>query len=131
MVIRIGGMLQPAWARTATALAETTSVVTEKVQPAISRTAAISATIFEQSTNLVGALLTPASVVSFVLAIWRLGADLGLTTDFIISRGLFSHWQVWMMLAFVLKLTGSLINRVAEPENADGEPATPNRFRSS
>jgi uncharacterized membrane protein YidH (DUF202 family) len=119
MVIRIGGMLQPAWVRTATAFAGTTSAVADRLQPAITRTAALSATIFEQATNLVGALLTPASVVSFVLGIWRLGADLGLTGDFIIPAGLFSHWQVWMILALVLKTTGSLINRVAEPKNAE------------
>src|SRR5947208_3190203 len=118
MVIRIAGMFQPARARTAIAFAGTTSAVVDKLQPAITRTAAVSATLFNATTELVGAFLTPTSVVAFVLAIWRLGADLGFTGDFIIGTGLFSHWQVWMMLALVLKLTGSLINRAgdASPE---------------
>lgn len=124
MVIRIGGILQPAWARTATAFAGSTSALADKLQPTISRTAAISVSILEQATNLAGAFLRPASVVALVLALWRLGADLGLTADFIISGGLFSHWQVWMMLAFVLKITGSLINRAAEPKNAEAGEST-------
>jgi uncharacterized membrane protein YidH (DUF202 family) len=109
-------MLQPAWTRTAMAFAETTTAVADKLQPAITRTAAISATVFNGATHLAGAFLTPTSVVALVLAIWRLGADLGFTGDFIITSGFFSHWQIWMMLALVLKLSGSLINRAAEPE---------------
>jgi uncharacterized membrane protein YidH (DUF202 family) len=121
MDIRIGGLLQPAWTRTATAFAGTTSAVTGKLQPAITRTAAISSTIFEEATNLVGAFLTPAAVLASVMGIWRLGADLGLTGDFIVSTGLFSHWLVWMMLALVLKMTGSLIHRVAEPTDPEAD----------
>ena len=120
-VIRIGGLLQPAWERTATAFAGTTSAFADKLQPAINKTAAIS----QEATNLVGAFLTPASMVAFVLALWRLGADLGWTGDFFVPNGLFSHWMVWMALAIVLKMTGSLINRAADPNEsgeADFEP---------
>jgi hypothetical protein len=40
-------------------------------------------------------LLQPASMAAFLLAFWRFGADLGWTSDFLISDGLWSHWQLW------------------------------------
>ncbi len=56
------------------------------------------------------------------MALWRLGADLGWTGAFAISNGIFSHWQVWSILALSLKMTGSLISR--EPQaNSEPEPA--------
>lgn len=125
MEIRIGELLQPAWTRTATAFAETTSAVTGKLQPAITRTAAISAVIFEGATNLVGAFVTPAAVIATVMALWRIGADVGFTGEFVVSTGLFSHWQVWMMLALVLKLTGSLIHRTPQAPDGEADPAGP------
>jgi len=54
-------------------------------------------------TPLLSALLSPASVIALILAFWRLGADLNWTGEFAISRGLFSHWQVWMALAVGLQ----------------------------
>jgi len=96
--------------------AETTSAVTGKLQPALSKAAAIT----QEATNLVAAFLTPAAVLAAVLAFWRLGADLGWTGAFAISNGLFSHWQVWMVLALGLKITGSMMNRAAdEPDEKD------------
>lgn len=110
MAIRFGGFWQPAWARTALVFADTTSAVAGKLQPAISKAAAIT----QEATSLVAAFLTPAAVLAAVLAFWRLGADLGWTGTFAISNGLFSHWQVWMGLAFGLKLTGSMMDRAAD-----------------
>lgn len=114
-VIRIGGFLQPAWARTALALAGTTAAVADRLQPTFSRAAAIS----HEAARLVAALLTPACLVASAMAVWRLGADLGWTGTFAISTGLFSHWQVWIVLALGLKMTGGLMNR--EPEKGLAE----------
>lgn len=58
-----------------------------------------------------GALLTPAALMALVLGCWRLASDLNLTGEFVISRGLFSHWQVWMVLAGILQTCASLLNR--------------------
>jgi hypothetical protein len=58
-----------------------------------------------------GALLTPAAVMALVLGFWRLGSDLNWTGQFAISRGLFSHWQVWMALALLLQICASVLNR--------------------
>jgi hypothetical protein len=57
------------------------------------------------------ALLTPASLAAFTMAIWRIAADLHWTGDFIISTGLLSHWQVWLGAACVLLLCASILNR--------------------
>lgn len=45
-------------------------------------------------------LLRPASVIAFLLAAWRLSADLGWTNAFLFHDGLLYHWQVWMALGF-------------------------------
>ena len=46
----------------------------------------------------VASLLTPGAMLCFVLALWRLLADLNITTTFIFENGLLSHWQVWMAM---------------------------------
>ncbi|SRR5579871_137011 len=57
------------------------------------------------------ALLTPAAVMAFVLAFWRLAADLKATGAFPISEGLFSHWQVWLVAAAMLQSCALGLNR--------------------
>jgi len=49
----------------------------------------------------VGALLIPASLMAYVLGFWRLTSDIGVTKEFAI-RGLFSHWQIWIVTAVTL-----------------------------
>ncbi|MDQ6759236.1 MAG: hypothetical protein M3Z32_05135 [Acidobacteriota bacterium] len=116
-VIRFGGFLQPAWARTAVVFAGTTSAIADRLQPALRR----AAVILYEATRLVAALLIPASVTAACMALWRLSSDLGWTGAFAISNGLFSHWQVWIILAVSLKMTASLIKR--DPEGTpDSEP---------
>lgn len=63
----------------------------------------------QQSARLMVILLTPAALLVFVLGLWRLGADLGVTEAFPISQGVFSHWQAWMILAIGLKFGASLL----------------------
>lgn len=98
-VMRIGGVLQPAWARTA-------SAVTSSIQPAWERTAALSQRFAEKSQRAadlgIALLLAPAAFTALVLGLWRLGCDLGWTEQFFISDGLFSHWQVWLALSAAL-----------------------------
>jgi len=56
-------------------------------------------------------LLTPAAVMAFVLGLWRLVADLKVTSEFPITDGLFSHWQVWVTAAAILQLCALVLNR--------------------
>lgn len=61
--------------------------------------------------SAMGALLVPVTVMAFVFFAWRLSSDLGLTTEFPIDGGLFSHWQVWLGLALVSQLGTILLSR--------------------
>lgn len=106
-VMRIGEIMQPAWSRTAAALAEATVSFVSKLQAFIGRTMANS----QEASKLIAALLSPAALISLVLGMWRLGADLGWTDQFVISDGLFSHWQVWIALAFALETAASTFLR--------------------
>jgi hypothetical protein len=71
------------------------------------------------------ALLTPAAVMAFVLAFWRLAADLKATGAFPISDGLFSHWQVWLVGAVMLQSCAMGLNRYGHPQVAIQKPADP------
>ena len=57
------------------------------------------------------ALLTPAAVMAAVLGVWRICSDIGLSGEFGISQGVFSHWQVWMAVAAILELLAIALNR--------------------
>jgi hypothetical protein len=57
------------------------------------------------------ALLAPAAVMSFLLALWRLGADMSVASRFAIVEGPLSHWHVWMLLAVFLAVAAVKLNR--------------------
>jgi len=64
-------------------------------------------TLGRQLPNILVALLTPASLVAFVMGLWRVSADLDWAGAFPIAAGFFSHWQVWIALAIALKMLSS------------------------
>jgi hypothetical protein len=66
------------------------------------------------------ALLTPAAVLCVVIGLWRLLADLNVTEEFVIRRGLLSHWQVWMALATALQLISTYLNRYGQRFEREG-----------
>lgn len=57
-----------------------------------------------------GALLIPAALMAYVLGFWRLASDIGVTNEFAI-RGLFSHWQLWIVTAVALHVAAGVLNR--------------------
>jgi hypothetical protein len=57
------------------------------------------------------ALLTPATFVTTVLAVWRVAADLHIAGQFAIDSGIFSHWQSWLGAAVLLHLCSRALNR--------------------
>lgn len=59
-------------------------------------------------------LLTPVALTAYVLAGWRLGADMNWTGEFFVSRGLFSHWQVWLALAIAMQVTAAQLPSSSE-----------------
>ena len=68
------------------------------------------------------ALLTPAAVMACVLSFWRLTADFHVTSQFPISDGLFSHWQVWLASAGILQLGSIMLNRYGNAKPVIHEP---------
>jgi hypothetical protein len=59
----------------------------------------------------VASLLTPGAMLCFVLALWRLLADLNVTTTFIFEGGLLSHWQVWMAMGGAVQMASVYLDR--------------------
>lgn len=57
------------------------------------------------------ALMIPASVAAYALGFWRIAADLNLTGEFAISKGLFSHWQVWIALGAAIQGSAVSLSR--------------------
>lgn len=58
----------------------------------------------------IGALLVPAALMAWVLGFWRLAADMGVAGEFGIT-GVWSHWQIWMVLGAFLQGASHILNR--------------------
>ncbi len=94
--------------RAAALYTQPSSASLSKIQALLEQTAAATKAAFRrQFVNVLVSLLTPASMLALVFGLWRVSADLGWTEAFVISSGLFSHWQVWMALAVALKMAAS------------------------
>ncbi|HUA22170.1 MAG TPA: hypothetical protein VMB25_25675 [Bryobacteraceae bacterium] len=105
--IRIG-VSQPVFERAGVVLAETTSASVEKLQEWFERTIAwVGRVPGQQLANILVALLAPAAGIALVMGLWRVSTDIGWAGAFLISGGLFSHWQVWIALSAALKLVSS------------------------
>jgi hypothetical protein len=71
----------------------------------------------------VGALLNPASLVAATLAVWIIAADLGVASQFAITQGFFSHWQVWAVTAAAIKGVAWALDEYARRHEAPlGKP---------
>jgi hypothetical protein len=66
---------------------------------------------------IVASLLPPVSLTAWLLAAWRIAADLKLAGSFAISQGFFSHWQVWMGAGVLLGTCSHILNRYAKRED--------------
>ena len=60
---------------------------------------------------VLGFLMTPFALTGYVLAFWRLGADMNWLGEFFITKGLLSRWQVWLALAILTQLLANQLNR--------------------
>ena len=56
------------------------------------------------------ALLKPWALIAYVLGVWRLASDMGLTREFVFT-GIFSHWQVWMGIGVFVHIVSSVLAR--------------------
>ena len=109
-VLKIVLTPQPAVARARSGVDTTTSESTAKSQFWFeSAFALITQGFSRQLANILVALLTPAAGLALVIAMWRVGADLGWAGTFLIAGGFFSHWQVWLALSIGLKMLSSTL----------------------
>jgi hypothetical protein len=76
---------------------------------------------YRQLASVLAMFLSPAALMALVLGVWRLGSDLKWTGEFAISRGIFSHWQVWIAMAGLLETCAAILNRYGR----GGGEATP------
>ena len=107
--------------RVNTAMAARRTAAALRIQPALQRTTEIS----QSAATLVSMLLlSPGAMMAFVFGLWRLGQDLGWTGNFLISEGLFSHWQVWLAISVAIQFLAVLLNRYGTPETVVREAET-------
>jgi hypothetical protein len=66
---------------------------------------------------VLGYLMTPIALAAYVLGFWRLGADMGWMGEFFISRGLFSHWQVWLALGIAIQSIAAYLVRLGRTDD--------------
>jgi len=76
----------------------------------------------------IAALLTPATLLAAVFALWRIAAYMNWTSSFAIASGLFSHWQVWLGTAVILQLCAYLLNRYGRGSGPTTSPGTQTGF---
>lgn len=55
------------------------------------------------------AFLTPLALIAFTICFWSFAAEVGLTGEFYLTAGLFSHWQVWLAAAVLLAVGARLL----------------------
>lgn len=67
----------------------------------------------EEIAAAVASLLTPAFALTFAVGLWRLGLDLGYTSDFFVTEGIWSHWQTWLALAGSIQYVAYKLNQRA------------------
>ena len=65
----------------------------------------------------VSALLTPGAFLASALALWRIAADIGWSGKFAIASGVFSHWQVWMVVAVLLQVCSRMLARYGKRDD--------------
>ncbi|HUS06463.1 MAG TPA: hypothetical protein VMZ52_09215 [Bryobacteraceae bacterium] len=56
--------------------------------------------------------------MAIALGFWRLCADLNWTGQFAISKGVFSHWQVWIALGIALQIGSVTLHRYVRNDAA-------------
>ena len=83
------------------------------INPALKRVEKAS----QETAPVIGYLLTPVSLLAYVLAFWRLASDLRWVGEFFISSGLLSHWQVWLALGIGIHMLASYLNRFGRSDD--------------
>lgn len=78
--------------------------------------------IAQRFTALLAWLLGPLSLIAYAFTAWRVASDIGWSSSFFITAGLFSHWLVWLGIALTLTFSASMLND--DPADSDRESAS-------
>ena len=70
----------------------------------------------------IAVLLNPAALMALALGIWDVGADLKLTSAFVIASGWLSHWAVWIGAAVLLEFCSFALNRYGQSRASASSP---------
>jgi hypothetical protein len=65
---------------------------------------------------LVSALMGPAVVSVYALAVWSLASNLGWTDTFVFSTGPLSNWLVWLAIAVLVHMAAGILRRRTQSE---------------
>ena len=64
-------------------------------------------------------LLAPCALVAFTLTCWNMAAGLRWTSGFIVSRGVFSHWQSWLVASSLLFLISRVLGQSVDESDLE------------
>ena len=65
---------------------------------------------------LVSALMGPAVVSVYALALWSLASNLGWTDTFVFATGPLSNWLVWLAIAVLVHMAARILRRRTQSE---------------
>ena len=68
----------------------------------------------QQFGALVSALMGPAVLCAYAVALWSLSANLGWTDSFLFTSGALSNWLIWLALAILVHSAASILRRRIE-----------------
>jgi hypothetical protein len=71
---------------------------------------------------LAASLLTLVSISCGALGLWRIGTDLDWAGDFVFSKGLLSHWQVWVGATIAVQYGAWRLTRYASLAREQDQP---------
>jgi len=63
---------------------------------------------------LVSALMGPAVLSAYAVALWSLAANLGWADNFLFTSGALSNWLIWLALAILVNVAASILRRRIE-----------------
>lgn len=64
--------------------------------------------------SMSGLALTPVALLAAILGAWRFSADLGWTSNFFVTKGLLSRYQLWFSVAIVAQASSFLLHRATK-----------------
>lgn len=68
----------------------------------------------QQFGTVVSALMGPAVLCAYAVAVWSLTADLGWTDNFLFTSGALSNWLIWLAIAILVHMAASILRRRIE-----------------